>query len=87
MLKLDPFEQELYEVAYAGKRWTYVARAAGDQFALAIVVVGRPGKTEIPTDICCSDDFEEIRQYAKSLNVDRNSRIRTGEQPAVQDVA
>lgn len=77
ILTLDSFEKELYDVAYAGKRWIYVPRTAGNQFALGIVVVGRSGKTEIPADICNSDNFEEIASYAKILNSEREARWQT----------
>ena len=87
ILTLDSFEKGLYDLAYAGKRWIYVPRTAGQQFALAIVVVGRAGKTEIPAEICSSNDFEELASYAKLLNSEREARWQTGESRAIPEVA
>ena len=84
---LDTFEKELYDVANAGKRWIFVPRATGEQYALAIVVVGLPGKTEIPADICCSHDFDEIGRYAETLNSERDTRWHTGEMPMIPEAA
>ena len=87
MLTLDSFEKELYGTAYAGNRWFYVPRAAGEKFALAIVVVGLPGETLVPSDICCGDGFDEMASYAKSLNTERETRRPTGEKPLISEVA
>jgi hypothetical protein len=59
----------------------------GQQFALAIVVVGRAGKTEIPAAICSGNDFEEMASYVKLLNSEREARWQTGESRAIPEVA
>jgi len=68
MNRLGDFERELLEASYQGTRWTYVPRAEANRYGLAITVVGRRGKIEVPFDFCNADRFEDITDYADELN-------------------
>ncbi len=87
MLTLDTFEKELYDAAYAGMRWLFAPREAGEQFALAIVVEGQPGEVEIPVDICRSDNFAEMERYVDNLNSELQSSQSSNETPLISEVA
>lgn len=68
MQPLPTFEHELYQWAMNGRQWIYVPRAADGLFGLAIVAVGEPGKLEVPLDSCCSERYQDMRDYADRLN-------------------
>ena len=74
MIQLDEFEQELFDTAYQGKRWMYLPRIEGSRFGLAISVVGREGKIEVPFDLCLAHTFEAITAHAQNLNTGKIRR-------------
>lgn len=74
MIQLDEFEQQLFDTAYEGKRWMYLPRVEGNRFGLAIAVVGREGKIEVPFDLCLAHTYEAITAHAQDLNANRTRR-------------
>jgi hypothetical protein len=74
MQELEEFELEMYAEAYRGRRWIFMPRCEGERYALAISVVGEPGKVNIPVDLCNAGDFDAIKAYAQRLN-DRREKV------------
>jgi hypothetical protein len=87
MLTLDTFEKDLYDAAYAGMRWLFAPREAGEQFALAILVEGQSGEIEIPVDICRSDNFAEMERYVDNLNSELQFSQSSVKTPLISEVA